>query len=408
MRRHIAQCACILGMTCLLVGGCDKPSDAQGGSAAKSTAPENTAAENSAGAAAAESDPGDEIAQRLAARTGLDKPPVAPLRPDPGGPAFDLPKAVHDFGVVWAGETLMESFEFKNIGTETLKILEAKPRCSCSVAANYTKVVPPGGTGVIPFRLVTTNKSGQVNEWLRIKTNAPDQPYMQIYMKGIVKTVCSFEPKNKAAFGRITADERLERIIKMKNTTGEPLELKLISQPAQSRFRGEFRELVPGEAFELTVIGEPPHPEGRSSGLFRFQTNIPQKPYIDVVASAYVPSRVEVIPHKVVIDPNAFGAMERIIRITNNGDTPFEITKIETSEPRLNLRMLPQEKPGEWRVGLTVPGKAYVPPPYGELIRIHTTDAEQSLIELDVLPSLQARPGPRPTDDPLIMHPRQM
>src|SRR5438128_425070 len=87
-------------------------------------------------------------------------PPTTDLKPKSPNPKWKAEFLVYNFGTVWAGDTLTFPFRIFNEGGSTLKILEAKPRCSCSVAENYSKEIPSGQSGVIPFKLNTAGKKG--------------------------------------------------------------------------------------------------------------------------------------------------------------------------------------------------------------------------------------------------------
>lgn len=354
------------------------------------------------------------------------------------GPRWTCAQPTIDFGEVWAGTMIKKTFEFRNEGTETLRILKAKPRCSCSVADNYTKAVEPGATGLMPFVLKTDSKHGKVNEWLTIDTNDPVRPVMKITLTGVVKTVCELEVvsdythdqevarfaeaqdpsakppefprKSKAYFSRIEADDYLHRVIKMRNTSGQPLSLTPHPLPANARFIIDCKETVVGEEFELTVSSNGPFPEGTTSVPITFKTNIEDQPFFRVFAYAYVPPRIEVRPTKIVFEPDRPSRLEREIQIANNGTTPFEIVSIACSEPRFNLRLDPPDPadPKKRIVRLTIPSKSFRIPEYGELVEIKITDAEMPVIRLDVLPSLKRGPTPRPPDKPLQLHPGQM
>jgi hypothetical protein len=347
-----------------------------------------------------------------------------------GGPRWVCAQAVIDFGEVWAGATVERQFEFRNAGTEVLKILKIKPRCSCSAAPNYSKEVPPGGTGSIPFILRTDNKhNGPLDEYLTIDTNDPANSSTKISLKGVIRTVVeakvtydavyerdkaagkTVEPptEQKASFGRISSTDKLLRVIRLHNTSGQPLSLTLLPLPADARFKAELKEVVPNEEFDLTVWAEPPIPVGRWSTPIRFQTNIPTQPFYQVYAAAYVPPRIEVMPPELmVIDQDIYPQKERQITITNNGTTAVEIMAISTSEPRFGIGLLPPDpaKPQNQVINITLPGgESYRPPRYGELIEIKTNDGEVPLIRVSILPSLNAPPVPRPADQPLVMHP---
>ena len=320
------------------------------------------------------------------------------------------------------------------VGDQTLNIGRPKARCSCSAAESYTRQVPPDGTGVIPFLLKTTNKAGPVNEWLTIGTNDPLRPEMKIWMRGVVKTVCTPEviadesiaagargapgieslKKRKAHFGNITTNQGLYRVIRLTNATDVPLSLELLDAPRAilkvntksemipNPFQASIEEVVPGQVFELTITGRPPFQVGTTTMGINFKTNIPDYPYYAMAATAYVPARIEVRPYKIVTNLQASTKL-RIIRIVNNGTTPFKITSFATSDPTYRLRRLPT-KPSERNTDkfeLMLPPGNYIPPSYGEVVRFETTDAEMPIIEIPVLPDLRRPPTARPANLPI-------
>lgn len=349
------------------------------------------------------------------------------------GPRWVCDEPVVDFGEVWEGATIKHDFVFRNAGTEVLKIEKPKAHCSCSTAENYTREVAPGESGIIPFVLKTVNKlNGPLKEYLIIKTNDPSNQSMRVWLKGFVRKVVHAEAvydalyeRDKAAgkvkkplrkrgnaaagFGRIKSGDGLHRIIKMRNTSGQhPLSLTLQPLPPDSKYQVEFKEVVPGEEFELTVTAEPPIPEGRWRTQIWFKTNVPERPVYRLFASSYVPPRVEVIPPKIVINRKKYPAKERDIRIINNGETPVDVVSIATSEPRYVITLLSRDpaKPNEQRINVVFPGgKGYEPPAYGELIQIKTKGPEKPVFDMWVVPTLQGQRTPRPSDKPLELHP---
>src|SRR6266404_4963002 len=79
-------------------------------------------------------------------------PPAAPNPPSAGKspaagsgpPKWSAQQTVYEFGERWAGDIVTYPFALSNEGGQTLRILEAKPRCSCTVAENYSREIAPG------------------------------------------------------------------------------------------------------------------------------------------------------------------------------------------------------------------------------------------------------------------------
>lgn len=371
---------------------------------------------------AANAPPGAPSAPAVIAPKG--KPAAVPSGP----PKWSAEQTVYEFGQVWAGEMVTYPFKISNEGGEILNILEAKPRCSCTVSENYTREIPPGGTGTIPFKLNTGGKKGAVDEFLSIKTNDPVRPEMVLHVRGVVRMVVDLEVMSDAgaeksakpieelaklkgaggAFGNIKRDQRLQRTIKLRNATGHPLALRLSGvQPPDSRFTANLQETAPGEEYLLTVAGDPPFQIGSNMATAIMETNVPGRPYYNVGLYGYVPDRIEIMPERIVIDPQYPYVRERKIVITNFGKTNLDVTALSTSEPRYKLdlsRPISGDEP-TWLVKVLLPEPPYAPPPYGELIRIETTDAQKKVIDISVLPSLEKPATRRPDDKPLKLVP---
>lgn len=393
----------------------------------------STGSNASEGAGSAKVEKTDDAAPNSANKSDDSKPP----KKEPGqprasvsGPSWEMPDAalVHNFGSVWAGETLRHTFEFKNIGDETLRILEAKPRCSCSVAENYSKVIEPGETGRIPFVLKTTNKHGPVNEYLNIKLNDPQKPQMTIHMRGDVKKVANMtvtfdsrtDPNDRAAmaklaqtrafFGPVNQGEEVQRILTIRNTSGvSPLKLELVRINGD-KFFGKLEEERPGELWKFFIFSQPPYKIGYNFTQFDFKTNIPQQPTWEIKASLELPPRVKIIPDRIVADENTYKNKSRPIRIMNNGDTPINVLAVACSDPSYKVTYLGPDptNPKQLTVEVILPPGEYRPPAYGEVVRIDTDDPEKSRIEIMVLPSLRRGATPRPADKPLEFFPGKL
>lgn len=362
-------------------------------------------------------------AAKVEAAPGSIQSTVVRNTPQAAGPKWACDELSFDFGSVYAGAVVRHPFKFRNVGNQVLQVLQIKPRCSCSVAESYTRSLKPGEAGIIPFRLNTQNKEGFLDEWLEVSTNDPARPKMTIRLNGVVKTVCSLEvisdagaataaelkkkAKMRGAFGRIKSTDRLHRVIRMTNKTPQPLSLALRPiRPSTSRFKADLKEVRPGQEFELTIIGEPPFPEGSTFAALDFVTNISDQPMYTVRVSGYVPPRIEVMPPKIVVGVNSWNIKKRSITITNNGTSLFKVTKVAVSNPDFKLSLQPPDpaKPNKTVINVPLPPGNYRPPPYGEVVRIETTDAEKPVIEIFILPSMTQRRTSRPADKPLTFH----
>ncbi len=375
-----------------------------------------------------------------------ETPTPTPTPPPPAnagpatGPRWEIAEEIYDFGRIWTGKTIIHPFTIKNVGTEPLLLTKPKAHCSCSSPDAYPEAIQPGQTGQIMYRLNLTNKAGDVLEWLDAQTNDPTRPLLRVQMKGFARTVCELEviedlaategrmPQDRMQrfallrgdFDRVTENERLHRVIRMRNSSGVPIDLKMrpvtrasvqdttgVTRIVPPMFDATFKEVTPGEIYELTVVGLPPYQSGYSGAAIEFDTGLPDYPVYTVNAHLYCPPRVEITPSKMVFNEMATARVRRIT-IRNNGQTPLEVTNVACTDPNFSVTLLPQTQGNSnvYEIEVIFPSEqTYLPPTYGEIIQIDTTDVEKKQIDIYILPHLYNPPTARPADKPIVFHP---
>lgn len=367
-------------------------------------------------------------------------PASATTPPAQGGPRASTPESLYDFGIVWTGRTIIHPFNIRNDGDQPLRLTKPRAYCSCSTADAYSEVINPGEVGQVQYRLNLLNKSGPVNEWLETQTNDPARPVIRFEMTGFARVICELKvtedirlldgsiPVEKASevensrgdFGRVTSNQNLRRIIRMTNASGVPLQLELqpiraasvsgdgaTAMSVQPMFDAVLNPVEEGEIYDLTVVGKPPFHFGYNTTSLQFKTGIADYPVYTVNVYAFCPPRLEITPTKIVFNQQASNR-QRKITIRNNGGTPLKITSVATTDPRILVSLLPTDptKPNEHEVEVLIPNDpSYLPPSYGEIIRIETTDEERPVIDTYVLPDLRAPATDRPADKPLQFTP---
>lgn len=102
------------------------------------------------------------------------------------GPAIEVNKEIHDYGLVeYAGNGTCE-FVVTNTGSEPLVIQGAKASCGCTVP-NYPKEpIAPGESATITVRY-DTKRPGSINKSIKITSNAVNASEMVVFIKGQVQ-----------------------------------------------------------------------------------------------------------------------------------------------------------------------------------------------------------------------------
>jgi hypothetical protein len=102
------------------------------------------------------------------------------------GPAIEVNKEIHDYGMVeYAGNGISE-FVITNTGTEPLVIISAKASCGCTVPSYPKEPIAPGASAVITVKY-DTKRPGSINKSIKITSNAVNQSEKVIYIKGQVQ-----------------------------------------------------------------------------------------------------------------------------------------------------------------------------------------------------------------------------
>src|SRR4030095_13120142 len=109
--------------------------------------------------------------------------------------------------------------------------------------------------------------------------------------------------KRLGTWDKIKPDDHLKRVLRLRNTSGQPLDIELLPMfPETSNFKAELKTTKPHEEYELTITGEPPFKGGLNKAVISCKTNLKEMKTFIIPIFATVPQRIEVIPTKVVVD----------------------------------------------------------------------------------------------------------
>ncbi|MFM7022161.1 MAG: DUF1573 domain-containing protein [Flavobacteriales bacterium] len=113
---------------------------------------------------------------------------VTNVEPTTGGPEITFEKEVFDFGKVKQGEEINHVFKFKNTGDQPLQIIDAKGSCGCTVPDAPKELIAPGAVADLDVKVNTSNKRGQINVTVSVKTNAKSGTRKTLKIVGEVLT----------------------------------------------------------------------------------------------------------------------------------------------------------------------------------------------------------------------------
>jgi hypothetical protein len=97
------------------------------------------------------------------------------------GPAMSFEKTEIDYGTIVQGSDGVRVFKFKNTGTESLIIKNARGSCGCTVPKWTSEPIKPGQIGQIEVKY-ETNRLGAYTKNIYVETNETN-PNHTLYVK---------------------------------------------------------------------------------------------------------------------------------------------------------------------------------------------------------------------------------
>ncbi|MBA4055151.1 MAG: hypothetical protein C0490_10595 [Marivirga sp.] len=97
------------------------------------------------------------------------------------GPVIKFDKKVHDFGDIFQGDKVEETFHFTNTGTEPLIITNVQVTCGCTTPKGWPRdPIAPGGKGELTVAFNSAGKMGRQNKVVTVVSNATNADGSQI------------------------------------------------------------------------------------------------------------------------------------------------------------------------------------------------------------------------------------
>ena len=103
-----------------------------------------------------------------------------------GAPRIEVEPRAFDFGSVLPGKTLHKEIAVRNHGGADLVISKVATTCNCTVVGSFAKVVAPGAGTTLRVSLTTPDTPGRTFQGVRIESNDPDQPRVDVDVEATV------------------------------------------------------------------------------------------------------------------------------------------------------------------------------------------------------------------------------
>lgn len=302
--------------------------------------------------------------------------------PAGGTPAIVFDESAHDFGDQPQNAALKHTFTFKNTGDATLKIEKVRTTCGCTAALASEKEIPPGGSGKIDVTFKIGSRGGKKQKAVKVYTNDPTTPMVKLDVIATVKVLLGVTPA-RLGFGQI---DRGITVTKYVSLTGDDRDTCHVLS-AQSRNSALTAEVSPdgygGDAHRvLKITLTPDMPIGRFRERITVTTDHPTVKQMTIYAYGEVLGNIRVQPNYLSFGMlKADTAVEKTIRLTATGDTPFTVTSVRSTIPEVTVTSKPLTPNMVYEITARVDGSFSKPLLKGSVI-IETDSKDQGKIEV--------------------------
>jgi len=304
-------------------------------------------------------------------------------------PAALALETVKDFGVVNKGQRVTHEFQIRNDGEAVLLITEVRPSCGCTVA-EYDKTVAPGATGKVKATVDTRNFKGGIAKSVRVFTNDPANPQIDLVIKANVRSQIEVDP-GYARFIAVYGEPQKTSVQSV--WSGDRRELQILEAVSPYPFvkvsyqeakEDERHKGVAGRQWQVEVKLDEDAPVGPMADFIVLTTNHPKLKTLRIPISGFVRPVMSVTPR--IAD---FGRRElsepqtASLEIRNLSSAAVDLGQITTDIAGLDAEIEPLEEGRLFKVLLTLqPGMAKGD--FEGLVTISTNSTKQPTVEVSV------------------------
>lgn len=226
----------------------------------------------------------------------------------------NAPKAVFDkmeivYNNITEGEMLKAVFPFSNQGKQNLVIDSVTPSCGCTVA-QFDRVIPPGGKGLINLDLDTSGISGSFRKTAVVNTNDPSNPFITLIMTGETASKVKVEKGRRLDLvGCVGQNTAVSTTIS--GIEGQPVILAGVENPMQEYLTTELSPVPGGRSYNLTVRAKAKEPMEFSGPIFLLVAGAPK---VSIYVVADIRGAFTVQPQEVFFGGLKRGQAQEVVR----------------------------------------------------------------------------------------------
>jgi hypothetical protein len=149
------------------------------------------------------------------------------------------------------GGKITAEFPFSNTGSSNLEIISINPSCGCTTA-DYDRVVPPGGRGMVTLILDTNDITEAFRKTAVVKTNDPSNPVVTLIMMGEIQSHIKVDLGRQIKLNGCK-DQITSATATITDVEGKPLVLAGVENPMSQWLDAKLLPEAGGRAYKLTL-----------------------------------------------------------------------------------------------------------------------------------------------------------
>lgn len=200
-------------------------------------------------------------------------------------PQINFPDGtVLDWGIVRPKDhPLNGRIAIKNIGNDTLKIVNVQPTCGCTYAPLSKNLLLPGESTDLVITLSISNFEGPISKHIRIYSNDPKHSLMDLELKANIEREIFVSPSNMVSFTDLRVGQTGKQFLNITNKTSKDVKIFIESIfPSEVQVKIKDGTIIkPGSVYPLE-LSITPQQEGILKGRILLQTDNVEYPEIPI------------------------------------------------------------------------------------------------------------------------------
>ena len=246
-------------------------------------------------------------------------------------PKLTFEKKVHDFGNVSPQSSQICTFNFKNTGTDILRITDVNTSCGCTIYELPKREYAPGESGILPVGYLVESQLGEPTKLIHVVSNDPVNPKIELSIKAKITAAVDLQPRAlKLSLIKPNADCPEITVTSLDN---QPFSITAFAS-TDNCITADY-DSSPATSHIIKLKADMGILEANPDGLFEIGTSHPASKVIGGTYSA--PARFTATPKSITIYQAGPETITRKVTLVSNYDENFDIESFPSRDKIISV-----------------------------------------------------------------------